>query len=92
MNVKVLNHRVISDKSRKGQSFCSNTHEVFKYCRNLTPAKRALMVEVIKFVKLLMTMIYECFERNSFQHTEVYKELPPHYNVPGTPEQPDGDI
>ena len=28
-----------------------NIHEVFKYCRNPTPAKRALMAEVIKLVK-----------------------------------------
>ena len=33
-----------------------NIHEVFKYCRNPTPAKRALIGEVIKLVKLLMTI------------------------------------
>ena len=33
-----------------------NIHQVFKYSRNLTPAKRALMGEVIKLVKLLMTI------------------------------------
>ena len=46
----------VTVESRKGKSFCSNTHEVFKYCRSLTPAERTLMVEVIKLVKLLMTM------------------------------------
>ena len=34
----------------------ANIHEVFKYCRNLTPANRALMGEIIKLVKLLMTI------------------------------------
>ena len=46
----------VTVESRKGKSFCSNIHEVFKFCRNLTPAKRALMGEVIKLVKLLMTI------------------------------------
>ena len=45
------------------------------------------MGEVIKLVKLLMTIpATNASSEREFQH------LPPHYNVPGTPEQPDGDI
>ena len=42
----------VTVESRKGKSFCSNIHKVLKYCRNLTPTKRALMGEVI-----LMTIL-----------------------------------
>ena len=35
----------------------ANIHDVFMYCRSLTPAKKALMGEVIKFVKLLMVIL-----------------------------------
>ena len=38
---------------REGQV---NIHDIFVYCRGLTPAKRALMSEAIKLVKLLLTM------------------------------------
>ena len=71
----------VTVESRKGKCFCSNIHEVFKYCRNLTPAKRAL---------ILMTIIRMLRERAFCTLRYIKNYL--HYNVPGTPEQPDGDI
>ena len=53
----------------------ANIHQVFKYCRNLTPGKRALMGEVIKLVieNYYRTTMFQKL-LNNLMVTYVYKD------------------